>query len=95
MLRGLMSTVRLVVISFCLLELAALQATVFGTVRGVVHDAQHLPIPGVTVTLKAQDSDWVQIQKKATGENLNLTPSPLATTRLRSRRKDSSNRNNR
>jgi len=58
-----MRTMRLVVVIFCLMELAALQATIFGTVRGVVHDSQHLPIPGATVTLKAQDSDWVQTQK--------------------------------
>jgi hypothetical protein len=58
-----MHTIKLAVIGFCLFELAALQATIFGTVRGVVHDAQHLPIAGVTVTLKAQDSDWAQVQK--------------------------------
>lgn len=58
-----MRTVRLAVVAFCLLGLATLQATIFGTVRGVVHDSQHLPIPGATVTLKAQDSDWVQTQK--------------------------------
>ncbi len=59
-----MRTVRLlVVVIFCLLQAAVLQATIFGTLRGVVHDSQHLPIPGATVTLKAQDSDWVQTQK--------------------------------
>src|SRR4029077_13493946 len=61
---GSMRIARLGVIVFCLLELAVpLQATIFGTVRGGVHDSQHLPIPGATVTLKAQDSDWVQVQK--------------------------------
>jgi len=58
-----MRMVRLAVVVFCLLELAGLRATIFGTVRGVVHDSQHLPIPGATVTLKAQDSDWMQVQK--------------------------------
>ena len=58
-----MRTARFVVVVFCLLRLATLQATIFGTVRGVVHDSQHLPVPGATVTLKAQDSDWVQTQK--------------------------------
>ena len=49
---------------FCSLVAATIvRATIFGTVRGVVHDTQHLPIPGVTVTLKAQDSNWAQIQK--------------------------------
>ena len=58
-----MRTVRLAVLVFCLFELAALQATIFGTVRGVIHDSQHLPVSGATVTLKAQDSDWTQVQK--------------------------------
>ena len=64
-----MRNARLIVGIFCLLELTALQATIFGTVRGVVHDSQHLPIPGATITLKAQDSDWTQVQKtNETGE---------------------------
>jgi outer membrane cobalamin receptor len=59
-----MRTVRLGVLLFCLLKLAVpLQATIFGTVRGVVHDPQHRPIPDATVTLKAQDSEWTQVQK--------------------------------
>lgn len=35
-------------------------AIVFGSVRGVVHDPQHRPIPGAAVTLKAQHADWGQ-----------------------------------
>ena len=58
-----MRTVRIAVVLSCLLAVAALHATIFGTVRGVVHDSQHLPVPGATVTLKAQDSDWTQVQK--------------------------------
>jgi hypothetical protein len=42
-------------------------ATIFGSVRGVVHDPQHHPIPGAQVTLKAQNSDWTQSQ--ASDEN--------------------------
>lgn len=72
-----MRTVRIVVVGFCLLELAALQATIFGTVRGVVHDAQHLPIRGVTVTLKAQDSDWAQIQKTNDSGEFELSAVPI------------------
>ncbi len=37
-------------------------ATIFGTVRGIVHDPQHRPIQGARLTLKAQDSDWTQSQ---------------------------------
>jgi outer membrane receptor protein involved in Fe transport len=35
-------------------------ATVFGTVRGIVHDQQHRPIADATVTLKAKTSDYTQ-----------------------------------
>ena len=35
-------------------------ATIFGSVRGIVHDPQHRPIHGATVTLKAKLSDWKQ-----------------------------------
>lgn len=37
-------------------------ATIFGSVRGVVHDPQHRPIQGARLTLKAQNSDWTQSQ---------------------------------
>jgi len=38
-------------------------ATVFGTVRGIVHDPQHRPIPGVEVVLKAENSEYSQTTK--------------------------------
>ena len=44
-------------------------ATIFGSVRGIVHDPQHRPIQGAHVTLKAQNSDWTQSQdSNDTGE---------------------------
>lgn len=33
-------------------------ATVFGTVRGIVHDPQHRPIGGITMVLSATDSNY-------------------------------------
>lgn len=33
-------------------------ATIFGTVQGVVHDADHRPIAGASVVLKSATSDW-------------------------------------
>jgi hypothetical protein len=35
-------------------------ATIFGSVRGIVHDPQHRPVQGARVTLKAQNSNWTQ-----------------------------------
>jgi outer membrane cobalamin receptor len=44
-------------------------ATVFGTVRGIVHDPQHRPVQDVTVTLKSKTSSYVQTaQTDANGE---------------------------
>src|SRR5947207_15536830 len=56
---------------FLVLLFAALPAfaTVFGTVRGIVHDPQHRPVQDVTVTLQAQTSSYVQpAQTDANGE---------------------------
>ena len=39
---------------------SAVLATVFGTVRGIVHDTSHRPVSGVEVVLKAEDSDYTQ-----------------------------------
>ena len=33
-------------------------ATIFGNVRGIVHDPQHRPMEGAQATLRAQASDW-------------------------------------
>ena len=40
-----------------------LSATIFGSVRGVVHDAQHKPIGSASVVLKAMDSGWSQTEE--------------------------------
>ncbi len=42
-------------------------ATVFGSVRGVVHDPDHRPVPGAQVVLKANSSDYSRIL--ATGDD--------------------------
>jgi outer membrane cobalamin receptor len=43
--------------SLLLLAITA-RATIFGSVRGIVHDPQHRPIQGAMVMLKAKSSDW-------------------------------------
>jgi outer membrane cobalamin receptor len=35
-------------------------ATVFGTVRGIIHDAQHRPVAGAEVILRAANSEYTQ-----------------------------------
>ncbi len=56
-----------------------LLASVFGSVRGVVHDPQHRPVQGAHVVLKAQTSDWTQsVDTTASGE-FNFTSVPIGT----------------
>ncbi|MGC9994681.1 MAG: TonB-dependent receptor [Terriglobia bacterium] len=52
-------------------------ATIFGSVRGVVHDPQHHPIPGAQVTLKAQNSDWTQSQDSNENGEFEFTSVPI------------------
>jgi outer membrane receptor protein involved in Fe transport len=52
-------------IVFCIFALIALiaalaHASIFGTVRGLVHDPQHRPIAGATVSLTAVGSDFTK-----------------------------------
>ncbi len=52
-----------------LLPVSLAWASIFGTVQGIVHDAQHRPIQGAHLTLKAQDSAFTQsLQTNANGE---------------------------
>ena len=52
-------------------------ATIFGSVRGIVHDPQHRPIPGAQVTLKAQNSDWTQSQASDENGEFDFTSVPI------------------
>ncbi len=50
----------LAVAFFILIGVRPSHATIFGSVRGIVHDPQHRPIQGAHLTLKAQNSDWTR-----------------------------------
>ncbi len=52
-------------------------ATIFGSVRGIVHDPQHRPIQGAHLTLKAQDSDWAQSQDSNDNGEFIFTSVPI------------------
>jgi len=47
------------VLSLLFTSLAA-SATIFGSVRGIVHDPQHRPVQGAMVMLRAKSSDWLK-----------------------------------
>ena len=56
---------------FVLVCAASASASIFGNVRGIVHDPQHRPIKGAVVTIKSVSSDWQQtIATDSAGEFL-------------------------
>jgi hypothetical protein len=61
---------------FSLLDTMAF-ATIFGSVRGVVHDPQHRPVRSVQLTLKAQNSDWTQSQETNDNGEFVFTSVPI------------------
>ena len=48
------------VMTFLIAAAAPGFAIIFGSVKGVVHDPQHRPAPGATVTLRARDAELTQ-----------------------------------
>jgi outer membrane receptor for ferrienterochelin and colicin len=46
--------------TFILLSAVAAFATIFGSVRGIIHDPQHRPVAGAKVVLRSTTSDWKQ-----------------------------------
>jgi hypothetical protein len=59
-----------------LLAVVAASGAVLATVRGVVHDPQHRPIAGATVTLHAATSDFVVEQKTNTDGEFSFSAVP-------------------
>ncbi|MEY2413646.1 MAG: hypothetical protein QOD84_2252 [Acidobacteriaceae bacterium] len=49
---------RLAICAGTLLLAAVASATIFGSVRGIVHDPQHRPLPGAMIMLRAKSADW-------------------------------------
>ena len=52
-------------------------ATIFGTVRGLVHDPQHRPIAGAKVVIKAAGSDWQQTASTNAAGEFQLAAVPV------------------
>lgn len=51
---------RTAILTVALALVAPALATIFGSVRGIIHDPQHRPVQGATVMLKAKSSDWAE-----------------------------------
>src|SRR5580692_3903762 len=77
--RKKMTRFQLIVISAVLLIPSVAFATIFGSVRGVVHDPQHRPIQGAHITLKAENSEWAQSQDSAGEGGFQFSSVPIGT----------------
>jgi hypothetical protein len=77
MLRKFQLALFLPALLLCLLCAPHASATIFGSVRGVVHDPQHRPIQGATLTLKAQNSDWTRSQTSDVNGEFSFTSVPI------------------
>jgi TonB dependent receptor/Carboxypeptidase regulatory-like domain/TonB-dependent Receptor Plug Domain len=71
-------TRKAVLLLFVLLLTASMAvATIFGSVRGIVHDPQHRPVQDAMVMLKSTSSDWAKsVNTDANGE-FGFNPVPI------------------
>jgi len=53
-----MTSIRTILSAALLLVTPAANATIFGSIRGVIHDPHHRPVEGAMVMLKSKSSDW-------------------------------------
>jgi outer membrane receptor protein involved in Fe transport len=62
---------------FALFSSATLHATVFGSVRGIVHDPQHRPVPDIEVALKSTTSEYTQSTRSDANGEFHFDAVPL------------------
>ena len=76
-----LAAILLVAVSLFLASLPA-AASVFGTVRGVVHDPQHHPVAGAAVTLQAGDSAYQLTTTSGNDGEFQFSAVPLGSYRV-------------
>jgi TonB dependent receptor/Carboxypeptidase regulatory-like domain/TonB-dependent Receptor Plug Domain len=52
-------------------------ATIFGSVRGIVHDPQHRPLQGAMVMLRANSSDWAKSTNTDSNGEFEFNAAPI------------------
>ena len=62
--------------------------TIFGSVRGVVHDPQHRPIQRAHITIKAQTSDWTKSAETNADGEFEFQSVPIGTYTVTASAKD-------
>jgi Carboxypeptidase regulatory-like domain len=68
---------RIVLLIICLAAVPAAVASVFGSVRGIIHDPQHRPVQNGMVMIKSKSSDWSATVNSDPGGNFNFNAVPL------------------
>jgi hypothetical protein len=71
-------------VSACLFLMCGclLHATIFGKIQGVVHDPQHRPLAGASVTLHAATSDWSQTAQTDDNGEFSFTSVPVGDYKI-------------
>lgn len=59
-----------------------LHATIFGKIQGIVHDSQHRPVSGATVTLQAITSDWNKTAQTDDNGEFSFTAVPVGDYKI-------------
>jgi TonB dependent receptor/Carboxypeptidase regulatory-like domain/TonB-dependent Receptor Plug Domain len=65
-----------------LLHGSLLQAAIFGRVQGIVHDPQHLPVAGASVTLRSVTSDYSQTASANNNGEFSFTAVPIGDYKI-------------
>src|SRR5882724_7536164 len=76
MIRSILKALFALSVIPCLFTSVAL-ATIFGSVRGVVHDPQHRPVQAAMVMLRAKTSDWAKTANTDANGQFELNAVPL------------------
>ena len=53
------------------------EATIFGTIQGLIHDPQHRPVQGASVTLRSTSSDWSKSAQSDTAGEFRFDTVPV------------------
>ncbi len=69
-------------ISFSFLYVSPLHAAIFGRIQGIVHDPQHRPVAGASVTLRAVTSDWSQTAQTNDNGEFSFTSVPVGDYKI-------------
>ena len=73
-----MRTLCLFIVLYLVVLVSISNATIFGSVRGVVHDSQHRPVPDVQITLKAKNSAFTLTTQTDVNGDFHFDAVPVA-----------------